>query len=146
MKCRPARKLLQPLLDDELSESVAANLRAHLQTCPRCRAEFAVLRSLDRALNDEPTVDPPLEMASAVVRRVTARYLTKRRLLIPAWLEAMTLCGVTVALGAGGFVAVGLLSASFNLQFSPAATAFAVATVVAVGLAAFSASFYRAEV
>ena len=146
MTCRRARKLFQALLDNDLSEASSPDLRGHLDTCPPCRAEYEALARLDAALSDEPTVDAPPQMASAIARRAAARYLTAKRLLIPAWLEALTLGGTTVALGAGGFLAVSALSAAVRLQFSPAMTISAVATIVAIGLAAYGSAFYRAEV
>ncbi len=146
MNCRRAGKLLQTLLDGGLREALTAALSAHLDTCPTCRAEHEVLRSLDTALTGEPTVDPPARLAPAVARRAAARHLLAKRLLLPAWLEALTLGGTTVALGAGGFVGVTLLSAVFELELCPAVTAAAVAAAMATGLAIFSSSFYGAEV
>ncbi len=146
MKCPRVLQLLQPLLDRELSEPVAGDLRSHLDTCAACGREYGVFRSLDRALADEPTIDPPSTLARATARRAAARYLTAKRLLLPAWLEALTLGGATVALGAGGLIGVSLLSAVFDFHLSPAMTAAGVAAVIATGLAAFSSSFYGADV
>jgi anti-sigma factor RsiW len=146
VKCPRALKLLQPYLDRNLSEPVAENLRSHLDTCAACSWEYATFHSLDRALADEPTIDSPSTLARTIARRAAARHLTAKRLLMPAWLEALTLGGTTVALGAGGFIGVSLLSAVFDLHLSPAMTAAGVAAVIATGLAAFTSSFYGAEI
>ena len=146
MNCPRALQLLQPLLDRSLSQPGAEDLRTHLDTCPSCRGELALLRTLHQTLADEPTIDPPSGLAPAIARRAAARHLTAKRLLLPAWLEALTLGGAAVALGAGGFVAVTLLSASFDLHLSPGVTAATVASIIATGLACFSSSFYSAEI
>jgi len=146
MNCPRALQLLQPLLDRSLSQPVSEDLRVHLDTCPSCRGELALLRSLDRALADEPTIDPPSGLAPAIVRRAASRHLTAKRIILPAWLEAVTLGGAAVALGAGGFVAVTLLSVYFDIQLTPGVTAAAVASIIATGLAFFSSSFYSAEI
>lgn len=146
MNCPRALQLLQPLLDRSLPQTTAEDLQTHLDTCPFCRAEFARLRTLHQTLADEPTIDPPSGLAPAIARRAAARHLTAKRLLLPAWLEALTLGGAAVAFGAGGFVAVTLLSTSFDIQLTPGLTAAAVASIIATGLAFFSSSFYSAEV
>jgi anti-sigma factor RsiW len=146
VNCPRALKLLQPYLDRALSEPVAENLRTHLDACEACGREYATFRSLDRALADEPTIDSPSTLARAIARRAAARHLTAKRILLPAWLEAVTLGGTTVALGAGGFIGVSLLSAAFDLHLSPSMTAAGVAAVIATGLAAFTSSFYGAEI
>jgi len=146
VNCPRALQLLQPLLDRSLSQPEAEDLRSHLDTCPSCGRELALLRSLHQTLADEPTIDPPSGLAPAIARRAAARHLTAKRLLLPAWLEALTLGGAAIALGAGGFVAVTLLSASFDLQLTPGVTAAAVASIIATGLAVFSSSFYGAEI
>jgi len=146
VNCPRARKLLQTLLDGSLSEPVAADLRVHLDTCASCAQEYASLRHLDRALAGEPTVDPPSGLAPAIARRAAARHLTAKRLLLPVWLEAVTLGGMTVALGVGGYALVTTLSASFDLHLTPAVSAASIASIIATGLAAFASSFYRAEV
>ena len=146
MTCPRSLQLLQPFLDRSLSQPVAEGLRAHLDTCDSCGRELALLRSLHQTLADEPTIDPPSGLAPAIARRAAARHLTAKRLLLPAWLEAVTLGGAAVALGAGGFVAVTLLSTSFDIHLTPGITAAAVASIIATGLAFFSASFYSAEI
>jgi anti-sigma factor RsiW len=146
MNCSRALRLLQRLLDGDLPEPRAADLCAHLDTCAACADEYATLHHLDQALAGEPTVDPPAHLARAIARRAAARRLVMKRVLLPAWLEALTLGGTAIALGVGGFVAVTLLSVSFDLHLTPAVTAAAVASIIAAGLAAFASSFYRAEV
>lgn len=146
MNCPRAIQLLQPLLDRSLPQIAAEDLRSHLDTCPSCRAEFARLRSLHQALADEPTIDPPSGLAPAIARRAAACHLTAKRILLPAWLEALTLGGAAVALGAAGLVGVSILSTAFDLHLSPAMTAAAVASIIATGLAFFSTSFYSAEI
>jgi len=146
VNCPRAIQLLQPLLDRSLSQPEAEALQTHLDTCPSCRTEFARLHTLHQTLADEPTVDPPSGLAPAIARRAAARHLTATRILLPAWLEALTLGGAAVALGAAGLVGVSILSTAFDLHLSPAMTAAAVASIIATGLAFFSSSFYSAEI
>jgi len=146
MKCVRALSLIQLFLDANLTDVVAEELRTHLDTCTMCSREYAALRNVDCALAGEPLVDPPSALARTIARRAAARQLTARRVLLPAWLEALSLGGMTVALGASGFVGISLLTSVADLHLSPAMTAAGVAAVIATGLAIFSSSFYGAEI
>ena len=116
MSCPRALRLLQPLIDRSLSEPAAEDLQTHLDSCPSCRTELARLRRIHQTLADEPTIDPPSGLAPAIARRAAAQHLTAKRILLPAWLEALTLGGAAVALGAAGFVGVSILSTAFGLR------------------------------
>lgn len=145
MNCRQVRKWLQPFADGALERRKAAAIEAHLAGCAACREEAALLRTLDAALSAEPTVDPPADMAPAIVNRALARRLAIRRLMVPRWLEALTFAGVALGLAAAAFVvlgATGALAAPHGL--TPMAWSV-LALTVGGGLAAFGWLYYSAE-
>jgi hypothetical protein len=84
-------------------------------------------------------------MADAIVRRAAARALLRRNLLIPRWLEGLTIAGLACSLAAVGVIGVKLLTASMEVQWSTAHVVGAAAIVMAAGLAAFGSLFYKAE-
>jgi anti-sigma factor RsiW len=49
MTCDMARKRLNALLDDECPPDEAQQIRAHLETCPDCAADYADLLTTRRA-------------------------------------------------------------------------------------------------
>ena len=51
--------LLSAYCHGELSEKEAREISAHLETCPRCRAEYEVIRKSNEALRQMPTLSAP---------------------------------------------------------------------------------------
>ncbi len=58
MRCRQARKLLNPLLEGELGHEAAAGVEGHLKGCPDCARRFQSLKELVRELSRMPQVRP----------------------------------------------------------------------------------------
>jgi len=142
MRCGRVRKRLQPLVDGVLPPTEAAEIQAHLRACAACRAEFEALRSLDYALSGEPVVEPPRGMAAAIVGRAQARFSAGAPVLVPRWLEALTVGGLALALVAAAVTAraaaatpVMLRSLGFNLG----EVFFA---MLCIGLAVFGSLYY----
>lgn len=142
MRCAQARETMQARLDGTLSPGTAEEMEAHLAGCAACRAEAADLRAIDAELAAEETVDPPEGMAAAIARRAAARARVRRQVLIPGWLEGLTLAGAGVT---AGVIAVGLRLLQTQ-EVASLATPTSVAMVVGVaatGMAAFGALYYR---
>lgn len=59
MRCRLARRLIQELLNGELTDSRQDQLNAHLTQCATCRAEQTALRTLRPLLGELSTHEPP---------------------------------------------------------------------------------------
>jgi anti-sigma factor RsiW len=104
MKCRYARKRLQPLVDGVLTQADAAAIERHLGACAACHAEFERLRLVDGALSGEPAVEPPPGMTEAIVRRARARLGKPPAVLVPRWLEALTFGALGLALVAAAMM------------------------------------------
>ncbi|MFO8008409.1 MAG: zf-HC2 domain-containing protein [Candidatus Brocadiia bacterium] len=66
MNCEKTTKLLGAYLDGELGEGEAAQVREHLQACPRCAAELEELRRLDRSLGALTGMEAPAGFARRV--------------------------------------------------------------------------------
>ena len=143
MNCRAVRRLLQPFLDGMLPQSSTLALEAHLTTCGACSEEFHALRRVSAALSAEPLSGLPHGMAAEIARRAAAQHLIRRRLLIPAWLEALTLGSVTLALAAAAVTGISYLRAMPNLHLAPGLPALLVTAVAACMLAAFGSAYYR---
>lgn len=143
MTCRAVRRSLQPFLDGMLPQSRARALEAHLVACGACGEEFDALRRVSAALSAEPLTDPPHGMAAEIARRAAAQYVTRRRLLIPAWLEALTLGSIVLALAAAAVTSVSYLRAMPTLHLAPGILALLATAVAASVLAAFGSAYYR---
>jgi anti-sigma factor RsiW len=146
MNCRRVRGVLQPLLDDGLPRSRRLAVEAHLSACPTCRAQFGALRAVSAALSAEPLADPPAGMASAIARRAAAQYLIRRRLLIPAWLEALTLVGVALGALAAALIGISCLSALPDLHLAPGLVVITMTVTAGGVVAAFGSAYYRSQV
>jgi len=99
-----AGDLLSALLDGELSPADAAAVRAHIDSCPACRAELDAAHAARRWVRDLPPVDPPFGLYERMLRPV-------RR-----WARA----GVaTLAAGAAASVAVVVMSVPRERPVAP---------------------------
>ena len=142
MRCRRAGERMQALLDGLLRAAEVEEMNAHLAECPPCRGQLDDLRVVDAALSAEATVDPPEGMAAAIVRRAAARARMRRQVLIPGWLEGLTLAGVAVG-AAVAAVGLRLLQTHEVASLATPASLAIVAGVVATGVATFGALYYR---
>ena len=141
MNCSHARGQLQRLLDGDLSVR-RPRVEAHLAVCPACQHELSLLQAVDEALCDETPVSPPPGLPAAVARRAALRHFARRRLLVPRWLEGLTLGAVGLA-GAGiGYLAAmlaALTGAPAALSLNPAVCGGLAASAA---LAAFASLYY----
>jgi len=70
MKCRRAKTLLIPFLEDRLSDDLTADITAHIQTCSACRREKELLSESWRLLDSYGTPMLREDFTSLVMRRV----------------------------------------------------------------------------
>lgn len=66
------QRQLSALLDNELTADEAQELRAHLETCARCREELEHLQGLKRLLGAVQDRTPPAQLWDDLRRRVDA--------------------------------------------------------------------------
>ena len=112
MNCGQVKRLLPPLLDEELSGRVREQIASHLASCPTCRVELEALRA-DMGLLEQfgtPEVSPFL------VTRVMAEVRSRKRpatqgfgRLVQSLAAALV---VAVSIGAGVFFGSGLAQSS----------------------------------
>ncbi len=143
MSCRRARAKLQPFLDRALLPAEETHVREHLGTCEPCRRQLDSLRLVDEALSTQPTAEPPAELAPAIMARAVSRAELRRRLLIPAWLEAWTLASVALGLAACGFAASHCLGAAVASRELAAQVVRLLPVVLAAGFGLLGLWYYR---
>jgi anti-sigma factor (TIGR02949 family) len=143
MKCRDARARLQPFLDRTLAPHEEAHLRDHLAACEPCRRELDSLRVIDKALSTQPAVEPPPELAGAIMGRAMAEGDRRRRLLIPAWLEGWTLAAVGLGLAACALAASEVLAMASVPERLAASGPRLLLVALAAGYGIFGFCYYR---
>ena len=102
-ECRGVERLLLALPDGELAPPEAAELQAHLDACPRCRAEAESLLRFRDLLRAEPLPDVRLPSGAELLNRLQHRQRrrTPWSVFRPAWLApavALGLAALTVSL------------------------------------------------
>ena len=108
MNCKHAANLLSPLLESELSPMEAAQVQAHLNTCPACATEFADLQRTALLLQTDAALPlPPLphlysDFQQRLVTQLAPAPFWGRRTsrISPAWLLprlAVCVAGAIVA-------------------------------------------------
>lgn len=112
MNCGQVKRLLPPLLDEELSGGVQEQVASHLASCPACRAELEALKA-DMGLLEQ--VGTP-EVTPFLVTRVMAEIRQQRHAAPHGFGRlvgslAATLV-VAVSIGAGVFLGSGLAQTS----------------------------------
>jgi hypothetical protein len=97
MNCEMSRALIE-LSAEEIPGAAAAELRAHLQTCPACRKVGEAQRLLLKALQAASAPDMPAATSGHVLGRVFAldAQRRRRRLSVAAGLAATLLLGLAL--------------------------------------------------
>ena len=77
MSCAEVHPNLAAFVLDGLEPEVAAEVRRHLASCPRCQDEVRELRKVNRALEAAPPpADPPSYLKDGILSRVRAERLS----------------------------------------------------------------------
>jgi len=112
--CARARESASARLDGELAELQAAQLEAHLRSCPDCRAYAAGIEVITRELRASPLMEPVVGVFVPQRRRRTG--------VVPAAAAAAIVVAV-----AGSSFAIGGLFGRQGSRLPPAATTSSVA-------------------
>jgi predicted anti-sigma-YlaC factor YlaD len=112
--CARARESASARLDGELAELQAAQLEAHLRSCPDCRAYAAGIEVITRGLRAAPLMEPVVGVFVPQRRRRTG--------VVPAAAAAAIVVAV-----AGSSFAIGGLFGRQGSHLQPAATTRTVA-------------------
>lgn len=112
-ECRRARARLVELADGNLAESVSAELRRHLDTCPDCLRELEALREETGLLRAQAEPEPPDGLAAGIMRRVRAAGRAEPRplarlVLLRAGAVALFAVGLLLGIGLGLGITGGL--------------------------------------
>jgi predicted anti-sigma-YlaC factor YlaD len=98
MSCKQSELWMMDALDGALVVPDRQRLAAHLEVCPRCRAEWEALNALEQMLTDPPMVLPAPGFAKRVEARLD-RFEAQRRTLVGGLIllaAAMALCLLAV--------------------------------------------------
>ena len=102
MRCDEVHPRLEAYLDGELAEPERAGLRDHVESCPDCGPEAAVLARLrDGIRRSAPVYRAPDELRSQIrfaLRREASATLPRA----PGWLAYAASILLAVAVGSGG--------------------------------------------
>ena len=82
MACEKYLDLISARMDGELTQREQAELDAHLQTCPACRAIAGELEGLHSALTDLGEVPAPVELSRSVLSKIKAERQQSRRRVV----------------------------------------------------------------
>ena len=96
MACEKYLDLISARLDGELSAGEQAELDAHLQTCPACRAIANDLKGLHSTLADLGEVPAPAELSRRVMSKIKTEKQQNRRRVVRT-LTALAACLVLCA-------------------------------------------------
>lgn len=97
MTC-PQTHLVHAFHDGELDAQASAAVRGHVRQCPACAAELAWLEQLAQQVREAAPVAVPLELMSAVHRRIN-RLADPGVLRLARWLTAAAAVMALASLG-----------------------------------------------
>ncbi len=105
-ECRRVRARLVELADGNPAESVSAELRRHLDTCPDCARELETLREETGLLRGLAEPEPPDGLEAGIMRRVRAAGRAEPRplarlVLVRAGAVALFALGLLLGVGVG---------------------------------------------
>lgn len=94
MNCDKYLDLISARLDGQLTVQEEADLTAHLQTCPTCRAIAKDMEGLHSALAAVGEVDAPAELSQTVLSKIRAEKRSSRRTVrqLSALAACLVLC------------------------------------------------------
>ncbi|MGI9951973.1 zf-HC2 domain-containing protein [Moorellaceae bacterium AZ2] len=110
MKCRQAKKLLSPYIDNELSDAERAALEEHLNCCDACRLELEALKRISEGLKEiYQEVKAPPDFVDKVMKRIQELEEEKNSRLfqdklpgyLSRWLKLAVAVGLAVGVGLG---------------------------------------------
>jgi len=109
MNCQQCREECERLLDESLPieqrSEIEANISAHIDTCPECAGEFALVQNLRLTLPQMQTalVEPPTflraNIRAALVEEAQAKSQKKFAFALPLWTRSMWAGGLVLAFG-----------------------------------------------
>ncbi|HSS19218.1 MAG TPA: zf-HC2 domain-containing protein [Pyrinomonadaceae bacterium] len=120
MTCEETTKLLSQFIDDVLSTEVSAEVDAHIDRCPVCRARVAEFRSLSRSLRQLTPPVVPVDLATTINAALSIEAGAELESPHQPWAERLSLWlePRLMPYGLGSFASVVLFAAMF-MALSP---------------------------
>lgn len=102
MECNQQEKMTEWMslaLDHLLGEEEQRQMQRHLDTCPQCREEWALMQEASTLFEQSAMVGPPLGFAIRVERRLNAQTRQRRQLFggIAVLTGSLSLVGASLA-------------------------------------------------
>ncbi len=123
--CEQYQQAISLSLDGVLSREEEAALRAHLEQCPRCRADYALLQAASAALREEGETPAPPQLLPQVMDEIRRQAPPK---VIPLWRRPQI--RALGALAACAVICVGL----YRFPFQPDAASSSAGSDPGVGV------------
>ena len=111
-ECKNYLELMSTMLDGELSESDINDLRAHIRTCPACKATFSAFSAISTEVGH--LVPAPTELSAAVMQRI----IKPKRILNIRWKGYVAVAACIALVFAAG-IRYGLFNAEGFGNFRP---------------------------
>ena len=102
MICKEVVERLSEYWSNELDEATRNEITAHLQSCPICRQEWALMQSAMNALRNAPVLEPSPELLFRIKSAVRAKQM-RRPVLIWRWQWVMAASAAVIVLVALSF-------------------------------------------
>lgn len=127
--CGHYEKLMDRLLDGELTPAEDAELQAHVRACPDCQVRLDALLAIQDILSGD-MAEPPAALAAGVMDRIRAEENNNNVVPIararkrPVWRHWAVAACLAVVIGSGALAAVrgGLRSSAARMDIPPVAT------------------------
>lgn len=99
MNCTDAQKKLGTMMDGDLPVESDADLRKHLEACPRCSEYYAELRAAVRHISSLPeSIEPPRDLWPSIEQRLArrSRNIVPFKRLVPLAAAACLIISLSV--------------------------------------------------
>ena len=117
MDCHERQRQISILLDGELSDSKAEDLKDHCESCAQCKEVLDRMESLGANLGAIKPVTPESALAARVKQRISERAARSRGMgLLPTWSQAPLVAMIVLAAVGLGHLAGRSLSEILNVE------------------------------
>ncbi len=79
MRCRKVRSFLSTYSKGELTDSLTDKVRTHLESCPSCRREEMVVRSVSSLVEELPRLETSDDFNTRLLQRISRQELADKK-------------------------------------------------------------------
>ncbi|GAB6180308.1 hypothetical protein JCM14036_16270 [Desulfotomaculum defluvii] len=87
MQCKDALNMLSPYLDKVLNSDECTEVRVHLASCPKCKAEYEELKIAMLLLQELPEMTPPVDFHAKLMAKIDDIEIAKKQIQQKGWLS-----------------------------------------------------------